>query len=36
MKVFNAISSHCSGTVVEICFDNGADVDEDDVLIRVQ
>lgn len=36
MKVFNAISAENSGKIVEICFNAGEEVDEDDVIIRVQ
>ncbi len=36
MKVYNAIAADKSGTVVEICFSDGAAVEEDDVLIRIQ
>ncbi|WP_423129008.1 biotin/lipoyl-containing protein [Gaoshiqia sp. Z1-71] len=36
MKTFNAIKSDLSGKVVEIAFANGTEVEEDDVLIRVQ
>ena len=36
MKVYNAISSDQSGKVVEICFSDGAVIEEDDILIRIQ
>lgn len=36
MKVFNAITSEISGVVVEICYESGEAVDEDDVLFKVQ
>lgn len=36
MKVYNAISADKSGKVVEVCVNNAAAVDEDDVLIRIQ
>ena len=36
MKVYNAISSDKAGKVVEICATNGEQVDEDDVLIKLQ
>lgn len=36
MKVYNAIHSSVAGTVAEICFKNGDDVEEDDVLVRIQ
>lgn len=36
MKVYNAIAADQSGKVVEICFNNSATVEEDDVLIKVQ
>ncbi|WP_020532772.1 biotin/lipoyl-containing protein [Flexithrix dorotheae] len=36
MKVYNAISADKSGKVVEICFNDGESVDEDDALIKVQ
>lgn len=35
MKTMNAIKSEVSGTVVEICFNNAADVEEDDVIIKL-
>ncbi|MFB6340480.1 biotin/lipoyl-containing protein [Saccharicrinis sp. FJH62] len=35
MKTMNAIKADVSGTVVEICFDNGSDVEEDDVLFKL-
>ncbi|MBX2840645.1 MAG: oxaloacetate decarboxylase [Flammeovirgaceae bacterium] len=36
MKVYNAISADKSGKVVEVCFNDGESVDEDDALIKVQ
>ncbi|MEL6250364.1 MAG: biotin/lipoyl-containing protein [Bacteroidota bacterium] len=36
MKVFNAISADQEGKVVEISANNGAGIEEDDVLIKVQ
>jgi pyruvate carboxylase subunit B len=36
MKVFNAIAADCSGTITEICFKSGDDVEEDDVLFKIQ
>jgi pyruvate carboxylase subunit B len=36
MKTYNAISSDFEGTVEEICFANSAEVDEDDVLIKIR
>ena len=36
MKVYNAISADKSGKIVEICFNDGATVDEDDALIKLQ
>lgn len=36
MKVYNAISADQSGKVVEICFNDGETVEEDDVLIKLQ
>ena len=36
MKVYNAISADKSGKVVEICFNDGDTVEEDDVLVRLQ
>ena len=36
MKVYNAITSDKSGKIVEICFNDGATVEEDDVLIKLQ
>jgi len=36
MKVFNAITAESDGTVAEFCFESGADIDEDDVIVRIQ
>lgn len=36
MKVFNAVAAPCDGKVVEICRNSGDDVDEDDVLMKIQ
>ncbi len=36
MKVYNAITSDKSGKIIEICFNDGETVEEDDVLIRLQ
>ncbi|MCQ2959166.1 MAG: oxaloacetate decarboxylase [Bacteroidales bacterium] len=36
MKVFNAVAAPASGKVVEICKNSGDDVDEDDVLMKIQ
>jgi pyruvate carboxylase subunit B len=36
MKVYNAITSDKSGKIVEICFNDGDSVEEDDVLIKLQ
>jgi len=36
MKVYNAITADKSGKIVEICFNDGETVDEDDVLIKLQ
>lgn len=36
MKVYNAITADKSGKIVEICFNDGDTVDEDDVLIKLQ
>ena len=35
MKTMNAIKADVSGTVVKICFENGSDVEEDDVLFKL-
>ena len=35
MKTYNAVTAEETGTVKEICFDNGESVDEDDVLIKI-
>jgi pyruvate carboxylase subunit B len=35
MKVINAIKSDKTGTVVEICFSEGAEIMDDDVLVRL-
>lgn len=36
MKVYNAISADKSGKIVEICFNDGETVEEDDALVKVQ
>ena len=36
MKTFNAIKSDLSGKVVEILFASGSEVEEDDVLVKIQ
>lgn len=36
MKTFNAIKSDVSGKVVEIAFTSGSEVEEDDVLVKIQ
>jgi len=36
MKVYNAITSELSGTIMEICFSDGSPVEEDDVIITVK
>jgi pyruvate carboxylase subunit B len=36
MKTYNAISTDKAGKVLEVCFDNNTNVDEDDVLIKLQ
>jgi pyruvate carboxylase subunit B len=36
MKTYNAVTAEVGGTVAEICFDNGASVDEDDILVKLQ
>ena len=36
MKVYNAITSDKSGKIVEICFNDGESVEEDDALVKLQ
>ena len=36
MKLFNEITADCSGTVVEVCVENGAGVEFNQVLFRVE
>ncbi len=36
MKVINAITSDKAGKVVDICFKDGQDVEEDDVMVKLQ
>ncbi|MFY9154366.1 MAG: biotin/lipoyl-containing protein [Prolixibacteraceae bacterium] len=36
MKTFNAIRSDIAGTVVEICYTTGSEIEEDDVLIKIK
>jgi acetyl-CoA carboxylase biotin carboxyl carrier protein len=35
MKLFNEIAAECSGTVVEVCVKNGAAVEYNEVLFRI-
>jgi len=35
MKVTNAVKSDKAGTIVEICFKDGDDIYDDDVLVRL-
>jgi acetyl-CoA carboxylase biotin carboxyl carrier protein len=35
MKIFNDITAKCSGTIVEVCVQNGQFVEFDQVLFRV-
>ncbi len=36
MKTFNAISSHVEGTIAEICYNNGDEIQEDAVLVKLR
>jgi pyruvate carboxylase subunit B len=36
MKVYNAITTHVGGKIVEICFSDGSPVEEDDVIIKIE
>ncbi len=36
MKVFNAITADADGKLVEFCYNSGDDIDEDDVIARIQ
>ena len=36
MKTFNAIRSDIAGTVVEICYTTGSEIEEDDVLVKIK
>ena len=36
MKVSNAITADEEGVVVEICFGNGDEIEEDDVIVRLK
>lgn len=36
MKVINAITSDQAGTVVEICYKDGQDIEEDEVMVKLQ
>lgn len=36
MKVYNAITADKSGKIVEVCFNDGESVDEDDALVKLQ
>lgn len=36
MKTFNAIRSHVSGVVVEICCTAGSEIEEDDVMVKIK
>lgn len=36
MKTFNAVSSHIAGTVLEICYKNGDEIQEGAVLVKLK
>jgi len=36
MKVFNAVVSEVSGTIVEICYNSGDDIDEDEPMMKLK
>ena len=36
MKTFNAIRSDVAGTVVEVCYATGVEIEEDDVLVKIK
>jgi len=36
MKTFNAISSNVEGTIAEICYNNGEEVQEDAILVKLR
>ena len=36
MKTFNAISLHLDGIIAEICYNNGDEVQEDAVLVKLR
>lgn len=36
MKTFNAIRSDVAGTVADICYASGAEIEEDDVLVKIK
>ena len=35
MKVINAVKTDRAGTVTEICFKDGDDIYDDDILVRL-
>ncbi len=36
MKTFNAIEADQSGTIVEICYESGAEIEEDEVIMKLK
>ncbi len=36
MKTFNAIRSDVAGTVAEICYTTGSEIEEDDILVKIK
>ncbi len=36
MKTYNAIRSDIAGTIVEICYTTGSEIEEDDVLVKIK
>ena len=36
MKTFNAIRSDVAGTVTDICYNSGSEIEEDDVLVKIK
>lgn len=36
MKTFNAIRSDVAGTVAEVCYASGSEIEEDDILVKIK
>ena len=36
MKVFNAVAAPASGKLIEVCKNSGDEVEEDEILMKIQ